>query len=113
MAAFSSRFPHAAICGFIFPVLLIAITLPTRWVVNGSCGLLMDLGCRYVDLVSRRWTQKVNFVSKVGRRDRLRERDHSHTCKQLLANEVNTRASRSWRSKCLEQLAGIGTFRQT
>ena len=55
-----------------------------------------------MDLVSNRWTRKVNFVSKVGRRGRVRETDLSQTCKQLLANEVNTRASHSWRSKCLE-----------
>jgi len=40
----------------------------------------------------------------------VKERDRSQNCRQLLADEVNTRASRSWRSKCLEQLAGIGTY---
>jgi hypothetical protein len=54
-----------------------------------------------MDLLSSKWTRKVSLVSTFGRRGRNEYKDRSQTGKQLLANEVNTRAFRSWRSKCL------------
>jgi hypothetical protein len=40
-----------------------------------------------MDLVSNKWTRKVNLVSKFGRRGRNEYKDRSQTRKQLLANE--------------------------
>jgi hypothetical protein len=76
---------------------------------EGSSDPLMDVVvCRNRDLVSKYELGKVNFVSKSRRQGRMRDDLRSQTWKQLVANEVNTRASRRWRSNCCK-LAGFCT----
>ncbi len=62
----------------------------------------MDLGCRYMDLVSNKMDSGSELRVKVWTARKNEEEDPSQTCKQLLANEVNVLVSRRWRSKCLQ-----------